>query len=52
MEDLTIEDPSDERWRIGTHGIRLDDLILVGLQHVSMGSWQAHFRLVERLASH
>ena len=52
MEGQTMEDPSEAKWRVGTRGIRLEDLILVGLQHVSMGSWQAHFRLVERLASH
>lgn len=41
-----MEDSSQARWRVGAHHIKLDDLMLVGLQHVSMGSWQAHVRLV------
>ncbi|KAM5530228.1 hypothetical protein V8D89_016116 [Ganoderma adspersum] len=48
MENQAMEDPSEVKWRVGTRGIRLEDLILVGLQHVSMGSWQAHVRLVQR----
>ncbi|TBU27237.1 hypothetical protein BD309DRAFT_863201 [Dichomitus squalens] len=48
MENQTMEDPSEVKWRVGTRGIRLEDLILVGLQHVSMGSWQAHVRLFRR----
>ena len=48
MEHQNMEDPSEARWRVGTRGIRLEDLMLVGLQHVSMGSWQAHVRLTQR----
>jgi hypothetical protein len=38
-------DPEDEQWRVGPGHIGVNDLILVGLQHVSKGSWQAHLRL-------
>ncbi|KAI0658025.1 hypothetical protein C8Q70DRAFT_255596 [Cubamyces menziesii] len=48
MESRDLEDPSQSKWRVGKNGIRLDDLVLVGLQHVSMGSWQAHLRVVHR----
>ena len=40
-----MEEEVDARWRIGPSRISIDDLELVGLQHVSMGSWQAHLRL-------
>ncbi|KAL1943096.1 hypothetical protein VTO73DRAFT_4767 [Trametes versicolor] len=46
MNGRRMEDSSQARWRVGAHHIKLDDLMLVGLQHVSMGSWQAHVRLV------
>ena len=50
MEGQKQEDPSEAEWRVGgRNGIRLEDLMLVGLQHVSMGSWQAHVRLMRRL---
>ena len=48
MENQTMEDPSEVKWRVGTRDIRLEDLILVGLQRASMGSWQTHVRLVQR----
>ncbi|THU91517.1 hypothetical protein K435DRAFT_673954 [Dendrothele bispora CBS 962.96] len=44
-----LEDDSDARWRIGTgpglNHIRFEDLILVSIHHVSMGSWQPQLRL-------
>ncbi|KIK61592.1 hypothetical protein GYMLUDRAFT_199049 [Collybiopsis luxurians FD-317 M1] len=45
-----LEDESDSRWRVGrsaTGGdcIKLEDLILVSMHHVSMGSWQPQLRL-------
>jgi len=44
-----LEEDADERWRVGNntgHGqIKLDDLILVSLHHVSMGSWQPQLKL-------
>ena len=46
MEDQRQEDDADPRWRVGAEHIKQEDLMLVGLQRVSMGSWQAHFRLV------
>ncbi|KAI0334506.1 hypothetical protein GY45DRAFT_1242225 [Cubamyces sp. BRFM 1775] len=48
MENRDLEDPTQSKWRVGKNAIRLDDLVLVGLQHVSMGSWQAHLRVVRR----
>lgn len=48
MENRELEDPSQAKWRVGRNAICLEDLILVGLQHVSMGSWQAHLRVVQR----
>lgn len=38
----TDEDPG---WKVGPGHITIDDLVLVGLQHVSKGSWQCHLRL-------
>ena len=46
MENQAMEDASEAKWRVGSKAIRLENLMLVGLQHVSMGSWQAHVRLV------
>ena len=41
-----MEEDADLRWRVGgANGIKVDDLVLVGLQHVSKGSWQAYVRL-------
>ena len=40
-----MEDDAHYRFRVGRGHITIDDLELVGLQHVSMGSWQAHVRL-------
>ncbi|KAF8159624.1 hypothetical protein B0H34DRAFT_796852 [Crassisporium funariophilum] len=42
-----MEDESDQRWRIGDgpNDIKLDDLVLVSIHHVSLGSWQPHLRL-------
>ncbi|EMD38915.1 hypothetical protein CERSUDRAFT_122431 [Gelatoporia subvermispora B] len=46
MQDRPMEDQSQAIWKVGTGSIGLDDLILLGLQHVSMGSWQAHLLLI------
>ncbi|KAJ7050516.1 hypothetical protein C8F01DRAFT_684005 [Mycena amicta] len=42
-----MEDDADPRWRVGPgpNHIKLDDLVLVSIHHVSMGSWQPHLRL-------
>ncbi|KAI0676598.1 hypothetical protein C8Q78DRAFT_1073388 [Trametes maxima] len=54
-EGITLEEDDNDdgktRWHVDTgcgdnEGIRLEDLMLLGLQHVSMGSWQAHVRLI------
>ncbi len=36
---------ADARYKVGRRHIGVEDLELLGLQHVSMGSWQAHLRL-------
>jgi hypothetical protein len=36
---------ADRRWRVGTRYIRMEDLILVSLHHISKGSWQPQLRL-------
>lgn len=42
----TAMDPDeDPKWKVGPGHITIDDLVLVGLQHVSKGSWQCHLRL-------
>ena len=45
------EDTSDPRWRIGTgsHDIKFEDLVLVSIHHVSLGSWQPQLRLAHPL---
>lgn len=48
MESQQQEDAGEAKWKVGSRGIKLEDLMLVGLQHVSMGSWQAHVRLLRR----
>lgn len=40
------EDDEGQRWKLAN--ITIDQLELIGLQHVSMGSWQAHLRLRQR----
>ncbi|OBZ73112.1 hypothetical protein A0H81_06650 [Grifola frondosa] len=48
MHKRPMEDGADPRWRVGEGRITVDDLVLVGLENVSMGSWQAHVRLRRR----
>ena len=42
-----MEEGFDVRWRIGEgpNDIKLEDLMLVSIHHVSLGSWQPHLRL-------
>lgn len=42
-----LEDDTDVKWKVGTrqNEIKLDDLLLVSMHHVSMGSWQPQLRL-------
>jgi len=46
-KSLAMEEGADERWRIGDrlNTIKLEDLMLVSIHHVSLGSWQPHLRL-------
>lgn len=44
-EKQPMEADSDRRWRVGRKHIKLEDLILVSLHHVSKGSWQPQLRL-------
>ncbi|KAK0488902.1 hypothetical protein IW261DRAFT_1442193 [Armillaria novae-zelandiae] len=46
-QGVPMEDDSSPDWRVGTQQnmIRVEDLVLVSLHHVSMGSWQPHLRL-------
>ncbi|KAI0084461.1 hypothetical protein BDY19DRAFT_987506 [Irpex rosettiformis] len=48
MEGKPMEDDGHRQFKVGRQYISIDDLELVGLQHVSMGSWQAHVRLHRR----
>lgn len=47
MEDVRMEEDADPRWRVGKGPgrIGLNDLVLVSMHHVSMGSWQPQLRL-------
>ncbi|CDO77674.1 hypothetical protein BN946_scf184969.g25 [Trametes cinnabarina] len=49
MDGRAMDDNAQEAWRVGERHIQLGDLMLIGLQHVSMGSWQAHLRLMRPL---
>jgi len=40
-----MEIEADRRWRVGTRCIRMEDLMLVSLHHISKGSWQPQLRL-------
>ena len=44
---LPMEDGSEEKWRIGDRpgDIKVEDLMLVSIHHVSLGSWQPQLRL-------
>ncbi|KAF8967699.1 hypothetical protein BDZ97DRAFT_1656169 [Flammula alnicola] len=50
-KNLPMEEDADPRWKIGDgpDDIKLEDLILVSIHHVSLGSWQPHLRLVRPL---
>jgi hypothetical protein len=45
MSEQAMQVGSDRQWRIGLLDIRVDDIILVSLHHVSQGSWQPQLRL-------
>jgi len=41
-----MEEDGDPAWAVGPHNIDVFDLVLVRLDHVSKGSWQAHLQLL------
>ena len=41
-----MEEDVDAKYKVAN--ITIDQIELVGLQHVSMGSWQAHLRIRPR----
>lgn len=43
---------ADRRWRVGRKHIKMEELILVSLHHVSKGSWQPQLRLRTDLLAH
>lgn len=45
-----MENGADRRWRVGLlpDRIRVEDLVLVSLHHVTKGGWQPHLRLSRR----
>lgn len=46
---MPLEVDGDRNWRVGAQYIKVEDLILVSLHHVSKGSWQPQFRLRRNL---
>ncbi|KAI0322813.1 hypothetical protein OF83DRAFT_1026798, partial [Amylostereum chailletii] len=40
-----VEGEYDTRWRVGSGGIQINDIVLVGVVHTSAGSWQPLLRL-------
>ncbi|KAF8845191.1 hypothetical protein BDN67DRAFT_893484 [Paxillus ammoniavirescens] len=44
-DSKAMEPDSDRRWRVGKRNIKVEDLVLVSLHHVSKGSWQPQLRL-------
>lgn len=46
-----MEDESHARWKVGTgaNHIKVEDLILVSLHHVSRSTWQPQLRLNREL---
>ena len=46
VQSLSQYNGSDERWRIGSSGIRLEDIVLVSLEHVAKASWQPVLHVV------
>jgi hypothetical protein len=44
-EKERMEMEADRKWKVGTRYIRMEDLMLVSLHHISKGSWQPQLRL-------
>ncbi|KAN0088539.1 hypothetical protein V8E55_005596 [Tylopilus felleus] len=45
MSNKPLEVGAERDWKVGPQHIKVEDLILVSLHHVSKGSWQPQFRL-------
>jgi hypothetical protein len=45
VDSKAMEPDSDRRWKVGKRNIKVEDLVLVSLHHVSKGSWQPQLRL-------
>ncbi len=44
-KDREMEPGAELQWAVGPGKIDVDDLLLVSMVHVSMGSWQANLQL-------
>jgi hypothetical protein len=44
-----MEEDGEPIWVVGPHKIDVNDLVLVRLDHVSKGSWQAQLQLLRPL---
>ena len=42
-----MEEDGDPAWAVGPYKIDVFDLVLVRLDHVSKGSWQAQLQLIQ-----
>ncbi|KAF9054426.1 hypothetical protein BJ165DRAFT_714621 [Panaeolus papilionaceus] len=53
-KSLPMEEDGNPLWRIGDgpDDIRLEDLVLVSIHHVSLGSWQPQLRLIRPRRQH
>lgn len=45
MSNKPLDFGAERGWKVGPQHIKMEDLILVSLHHVSKGSWQPQFRL-------
>ncbi|KIJ61274.1 hypothetical protein HYDPIDRAFT_97134 [Hydnomerulius pinastri MD-312] len=45
IEKQAMDADVNRRWRVGKRNIKVEDLMLVSLHHVSKGSWQPQLRL-------
>jgi len=48
MKEKPLEEDAYSQYRVGPRHIMIEDLDIIGLQQVSMGSWQVHLRLRRR----
>jgi hypothetical protein len=50
MVPQLLEEEYDEQWAVGSQGITINDIVLVGVLHTSAGTWQPILRLARPLA--